>query len=378
MADDYKSQFNYDKNGETAQTDVTNSTEDLNSENFRQFDTRGVTAEKGFASVEKFYNLPSFKCCQEKLEIKKTARMIGLSVNIMLAISYVWSFVYIFVMTLNGYTLSEIRKFISEPAIMQVFQIVLSSFMFTVPFILVYKCFGQRISDLVLLGPPKKGRALPFFLFGISFCAFANIAVSQANSFFERFGFEYEVDFGENPKGIFGFLLCFISTVAVPAFVEEFACRGLILGALRKYGNGFAIICSSVIFGLMHGNFEQIPFAFLVGLVLGYVYVQTDTLWISVGIHAFNNFISLFFDFVMEDLPVGIQNSAYVIFITFCLLAGIFAVVLFSKQDGDYYRLAKVETANNDKKKYVYFFTTVLIIVFTVFSLIAACSYFII
>lgn len=374
MADEYKSQFNYEEIQENVNAD---NAESVNSEGFNNFEDCGVSTSSGFASVEEMYNSTTFKSYQEKREIKKTARMVGLAINIMLAISYIWSFAYIFVMKICGYSLLETSEFIKEPAIMQVFQIVLSSFMFTVPFVIVYKCFGQRISDLVLLGPPKKGRALPFFLFGISFCAFANIAVAQASAIFEKFGVEYSVDFGENPKGFFGFLLCVISTVVVPALVEEFACRGLILGALRKYGNGFAIISSSVIFGLMHGNFEQIPFAFLVGLILGYVTIQTETLWISVAIHAFNNFISVFFEYFMVYLPVDIQNLVYAIFLTICILAGIFAVALFSKQDSDYYRLAKVETINGEKKKYIYFFTSVLIIVFTVLSLITACSYFI-
>ena len=85
---------------------------------------------------------------------------------------------------------------------------------------------------------------------------------------FESFGFNYEVSQTESPDGILGFMLTFIAIAVVPPLVEEFACRGLILGSLQKFGNGFAIVCSAILFGLMHGNFRQIPFAFLIGIGL--------------------------------------------------------------------------------------------------------------
>ena len=36
---------------------------------------------------------------------------------------------------------------------------------------------------------------------------------------------------------------------AVPAFAEEFAFRGIVMGVLKKYGRAFALICSSIMFG---------------------------------------------------------------------------------------------------------------------------------
>ena len=36
-----------------------------------------------------------------------------------------------------------------------------------------------------------------------------------------------------------------------------FACRGLIMGILRKYGDGFAVLMTAAVFGLMHGNLTR-------------------------------------------------------------------------------------------------------------------------
>jgi membrane protease YdiL (CAAX protease family) len=212
----------------------------------------------------------------------------------------------------------------------------------------------------------------------MGFCSFTNIAMSYASRYFRGFGVEYEVDFGENPPGIFGFLLTFIATAIVPALVEEFACRGIVLGILRKFGSGFAIITSSLIFGIMHGNFEQIPFAIMVGLILGYVYVKTDSLWPGIVIHGINNAISVIFNYLGSLVGSEAQNILYIVYLIFSMLMIVVGVFLFAKNTNDDYELQKSEDTIAIKDKYIYFFTSWAIIVFIVLNLIEAMSYFVI
>ena len=54
-------------------------------------------------------------------------------------------------------------------------------------------------------------------------------------------------------------------------FAEELVYRGFLMNGLKPYGKTFAIVVSAVFFSLMHGNLDQIPFAFLCGILLGYV-----------------------------------------------------------------------------------------------------------
>lgn len=77
-----------------------------------------------------------------------------------------------------------------------------------------------------------------------------------------------------------------------PAFFEEFLFRGIVLSRLRRFGEGFAITASALLFGMFHGNLEQIPFAFLVGLVLGYTLVKTNQIWLCAAIHFLNNLVA--------------------------------------------------------------------------------------
>ena len=314
---------------------------------------------------------------REKAEIRKSAVIIGLCLIVMTVISFFWATAYYFIAGLFGISSEKAYEIVSEPAVMQVVQILLASFMFTVPFIIIYKGNGFRISDLIPLEKPKKGNRAAMFFFGVSFCAFANISVSYASYFFESFGIDYNVDFGENPRGIFGFLLSLTATVIVPGLVEEFANRGLILGLLRRYGDGFAVVVSALLFGLMHGNFEQIPFAFLVGLVLGYIVVKTESLWIAVAVHAFNNFVSVFFDYFLSSVSDSLQNVIYTAFLMLCLLSGIIALIL-TKRGAEDFKVEKSSTECTLKQKTKWFFTSPPIIVFIVFSILEAMMYFVI
>lgn len=72
--------------------------------------------------------------------------------------------------------------------------------------------------------------------------------------------------------------------------VEEIVFRGLLLRGLQPYGRRFAIFCSAVLFGLFHGNLVQSPYAFVVGLVLGYVAMEYSIVWAMV-LHMMNNLV---------------------------------------------------------------------------------------
>lgn len=71
---------------------------------------------------------------------------------------------------------------------------------------------------------------------------------------------------------------------------EELLFRGVILRSLRPYGKRFAVLASAFLFGLFHGNLLQTPYAFLMGLVLGYVAAEYSVFW-AIGLHMFNNFV---------------------------------------------------------------------------------------
>ena len=92
--------------------------------------------------------------------------------------------------------------------------------------------------------------------------------------------------------------------MVVGPIVEELVYRGGILMSLRRFGDKFAITVSAILFGLMHGNILQAIFATIVGFVLGYICVKTNSLRYCIIIHMLNNFVSLLLsDWIYPQIP---------------------------------------------------------------------------
>jgi sodium transport system permease protein len=88
----------------------------------------------------------------------------------------------------------------------------------------------------------------------------------------------------------------------VPAICEELAFRGFILSGLRHMGSRWgAIALSSLFFGITHGILQQSISATLVGMVLGYIAIQTGSLLPCIAFHLAYNSLSLLSSFVLSD-----------------------------------------------------------------------------
>lgn len=85
--------------------------------------------------------------------------------------------------------------------------------------------------------------------------------------------------------------LIFISAVIIGPIVEEFLYRKVIIDRLHTHGEMFAILFSSVIFALAHGNLYQVFYAFLNGCILALIYIRTGKLWYSTVFHMVSNFL---------------------------------------------------------------------------------------
>lgn len=86
-----------------------------------------------------------------------------------------------------------------------------------------------------------------------------------------------------------GFGMVLYSVLLAP-LSEEILFRGYVLRTLRPYGKRLAIFGSALLFGLFHGNILQGPYAFLAGLILGWLTVEYSLNW-AIALHIFNNLI---------------------------------------------------------------------------------------
>lgn len=80
----------------------------------------------------------------------------------------------------------------------------------------------------------------------------------------------------------------------LPAICEELAFRGFILNGLRRTGHKWgAIVLTSALFGIVHMLLQQSLSAFLVGIVIGYVAVKTNSLFPAMLFHFTHNSLAI-------------------------------------------------------------------------------------
>jgi sodium transport system permease protein len=81
---------------------------------------------------------------------------------------------------------------------------------------------------------------------------------------------------------------------AAPALCEELAFRGFILSGFRSTGNkARAIVLSALFFGLSHAFLQQSIITFVVGLVLAYLAVQSESILPGMLFHFTHNALSV-------------------------------------------------------------------------------------
>ncbi len=101
-------------------------------------------------------------------------------------------------------------------------------------------------------------------------------------------------------------LVSLITLVVVAPLTEELLFRGTILrGFLGRYKPRSAIAFSALIFCFIHLNPYQFFSAFVVGLVLGWVFLRTRSLWPCIVGHGFYNGHSFL---IAAVLPVNIPG----------------------------------------------------------------------
>lgn len=89
-----------------------------------------------------------------------------------------------------------------------------------------------------------------------------------------------------------GMLPQLVALVIVAPVLEELLFRRVLIDRLRRFGDRTAILVSALLFALIHGNFDQLFYAFFIGLLLGYIYCRTHRLLYTILMHATVNLLS--------------------------------------------------------------------------------------
>ncbi len=157
------------------------------------------------------------------------------------------------------------------------------------PFV-VYLAVGRR--DLGEYLRFEKVGFLPGLLFvlaGLAICLLGNYPAFFLQDLLGAVGYQPASGGVETSLSWSSFWVDLLSTAVLVPVMEELVFRGVVFSGLRKFGTGFAVIGSALVFGVVHMDVTNVLFALVAGLVFGWLYARTGNLWVTVAIHGLNN-----------------------------------------------------------------------------------------
>lgn len=159
----------------------------------------------------------------------------------------------------------------------------------------------RALSKLVGVVPGPRFYDAGVALIGYGCYLFMTIAVAVGvQLLWKEFPFDQtqQVGFG-NLSDTTGYVMAFIALVIIPPIAEELLFRGYFFGQVRK-NNSFvaSAIITSVLFGLVHWQWNVGIDVFVLSLVLCYLRETTGAIWAGIVVHMIKNavaFAVLFF-----------------------------------------------------------------------------------
>lgn len=122
--------------------------------------------------------------------------------------------------------------------------------------------------------------------------------------------------------------LVFLFSVILAPVMEELIFRKLLIDRMIVFGDGVAIMLSAVIFGVIHGNISQCVYGFLVGWLLGYVYVRTGRILYTMLLHMLMNFMGSVAPLWVEQ-TFGTQSPGYWMYLVLVVVLFLLGVLFF-------------------------------------------------
>ena len=136
----------------------------------------------------------------------------------------------------------------------------------------------------------------------VGYFIFLSVALAAA-SYIPGFNAEQEQDVGYASVAGAQLLLAFVGLVILPPLAEEMMFRGFMYrGMASKWPRVISALITSLLFALVHFQWNVGVDVFVLSLVLIALYEKTKNLWMCVGLHALKNFIAFLALFVFTTM----------------------------------------------------------------------------
>ena len=238
----------------------------------------------------------------DKSAARKRFNLVGFGFAIFALVSYVVSltlqYIALFAEMLTGVPVLESNLFLNAVT-------PISLYLFALPILIVF----FAIFRVEGFAPQKRRLSFPMWGVILVVC-FGLMYIGAYMGQFTMWGLSglFNYDYSNMLNDIIdynGMWITVIFVCIVAPIGEEFVFRKLIIDRTHKYGGAVSIFLSALMFGLVHANFYQFYYAFLIGLVLGYVYYSTGKVWYTIALHAVINFVG---SVITAYISLGIEG----------------------------------------------------------------------
>ena len=178
-------------------------------------------------------------------------------------------------------------------------------------FVLLVPLIGSKICGVKLRETFRIRSIRPVslvFIFLIAFCSFPIISLLNVISMFFVENEVAGVAMDMYPHGLF---LSMLVMAVMPAVGEEVLMRGVIYRSYQRKSPIFALFASAVIFGLIHMNFNQMPYAIFLGIIMVLLIEATDSILSSMFLHfLINGFSTMAGYFTANIVETQVQSTS--------------------------------------------------------------------
>jgi hypothetical protein len=140
---------------------------------------------------------------------------------------------------------------------------------------------------------------------------------------------------------LMGLMLNILIVAVVPAFGEEFLFRGVIQRLTQEMTKSvhWGVFISALIFSAFHLQFYGFLPRFILGVMLGYLFVFTGSLWVPIFVHFINNISSVIVFFLHYNGYITIPmddfgSTSSPVYITGSLLITVWLMIIIYRKEG--------------------------------------------
>ena len=283
-------------------------------------------------------------------------------------------FYIIFSFTLPGVVLGIFQIFnpymhiysdgtVLSPLIMEIVELISGNLSLLLPFLLLVFVHRAPFQDILPFQPFRASITLPSLFIALAVSVIGYVASTMVSAFLSLFGVMpvmADFSFPEEPAAAFLFLL---NITLIAPLTEEIVFRGVIMNILRRFGDCFALLISSLLFAFVHMNLVQMPNAFIMGLVIGYFTLCSGSLWTGVCIHVLNNSLVLLLNGVLTGLSEDTQLLVMLAVYGAYLFLGLIALLMLLKHHPNMFYIRRSSTLSTERKKYSTFFSSLTMVI---------------